>query len=144
MILITGANGQLGYEFKKLFDNLGKEYIGTDREDLDITNIDAIRKFIKNKNINIIINCAAYNDVDRAEDEKDLCRKLNTYAPRDLAIIAKEINADYITYSSDFIFDGKKCSPYTEKDTPNPFSVYSLTKLEGEREVQKYGIKVLF
>ena len=137
MILITGANGQLGYDFQRLFDEIKEEYIATDVNDLDITDIKKVREFVQNKNISLIINCAAYNNVDKAEDEIELCRKLNTYAPRDLAIIAKEIGVDYITYSTDFVFDGKKKMPYTEEDIPNPLSVYGKTKLEGEKEVLK-------
>ena len=135
MILITGANGQLGYDFQRLFDEIKEEYIATDVNDLDITDIEKVREFVRNKIISLIINCAAYNNVDKAEDEFELCRKLNTYAPRDLAIVANEIEADYITYSTDFVFDGKKRSPYTEEDIPNPLSIYGKTKLEGEREV---------
>ena len=137
MILITGANGQLGYDFQRLFDELKEEYIATDRDDLDITDIEKVREFVKDKNITLIINCAAYNNVDKAEDEPELCKKLNTYAPRDLAIVAKEIGADYITYSTDFVFDGEKKAPYTEEDIPNPLSIYGKSKYEGEKEVFK-------
>ena len=137
MILITGANGQLGYDFQRLFKEKKKDFIVTDIAELDITDINKIREFVKNKNIHLIINCAAYNNVDKAEDEVETCTKLNTYAPRDLAIVAKEIGADYITYSTDFVFDGKKRIPYTEEDVPNPLSVYGKTKLEGEKEVFK-------
>ena len=137
MILITGANGQLGYDFQRLFDELKEEYIATDRDDLDITDIEKVREFVKDKNITLIINCAAYNNVDKAEEEPEICKKLNTYAPRDLAIVAKEIGADYITYSTDFVFDGKKKAPYTEEDIPNPLSVYGRSKYEGEKEVFK-------
>lgn len=137
MILITGAKGQLGYDFQRLFDELKKEYIATDRDELDITDIEKVREFVKDKNITLIINCAAYNNVDKAEDEPELCKKLNTYAPRDLAIVAKEIGADYITYSTDFVFDGEKKVPYTEEDIPNPLSAYGKSKYEGEKEVFK-------
>lgn len=135
MILITGANGQLGHDLQRILDERKEEYVATDRETLDITNIDMVREFVKDKNISLIINCAAYNNVDKAEDEVELCKMLNTYAPRDLAIVAKEIGVDYITYSTDFVFDGKKKLPYTEEDTPNPLSVYGKTKYEGEKEV---------
>ncbi|NME35235.1 MULTISPECIES: dTDP-4-dehydrorhamnose reductase [Fusobacterium] len=137
MILITGANGQLGFDFQRLFKEKNIEYIATDVNDLDITDIEKVRAFVKNKNISLIINCAAYNNVDKAEDEIELCTKLNTYAPRDLAIVSKEIGAEYITYSTDFVFDGKKNSPYTEEDIPNPLSVYGKTKYLGEQEVLK-------
>lgn len=137
MILITGANGQLGYDYQRLFDEIKEEYIATDRDDLDITDIEKVREYVKDKNITLIINCAAYNNVDKAEDEPELCKKLNTYAPRDLAIVAKEIGADYITYSTDFVFDGEKKTPYTEEDSPKPLSVYGKSKYEGEKEVFK-------
>ena len=137
MILITGSKGQLGYDFQRLFDEIDEKYIATDRDDLDITNIEKVREFVKEKNITLIINCAAYNNVDKAEEEPEICKKLNTYAPRDLAIVAKEIGADYITYSTDFVFDGKKKAPYTEEDIPNPLSVYGRSKYEGEKEVFK-------
>ena len=135
MILITGAKGQLGYDFQRLFDEIDEKYIVTDRDDLDITDIEKVREFVKDKNITLIINCAAYNNVDKAEDEVELCKKLNTYAPRDLATVAKEIEAEYITYSTDFVFDGEKKASYTEVDTPNPLSVYGKSKYEGEKEV---------
>lgn len=135
MILITGAKGQLGYDFQRLFDKIKEEYIATDRDKLDITDIEKVREFVKDKNIILIINCAAYNNVDKAEDEPELCKKLNTDAPRDLAIVANEIRADYITYSTDFVFDGEKKTPYTEEDTPNPLSVYGKSKYDGEKEV---------
>lgn len=137
MILITGANGQLGYDFQRLFDTLKENYIKTDKESLDITDINKIREFVKNKNITLIINCAAYNEVDKAEDEIEECKKLNTSAPKNLAIIANEMGADYITYSTDFVFDGKKKTPYTEDDLVNPLSIYGETKYEGEKEVFK-------
>ena len=137
MILIIGAKGQLGYDFQRLFDKLKEEYIATDRDDLDITDIEKVREFVKDKNIALIINCAAYNNVDKAEDEPELCKKLNTYVPRDLAIVAKEIGADYITYSTDFVFDGEKKAPYTEEDISNPLSIYGKSKYEGEKEVFK-------
>ncbi|MFR8990201.1 MAG: dTDP-4-dehydrorhamnose reductase [Fusobacterium sp.] len=137
MILITGAKGQLGYDFQRLFDELKEEYIATDRDELDITDIKKVREFVKDKNITLIINCAAYNNVDKAEDEPELCKKLNTYVPRDLAIVAKEIGAEYITYSTDFVFDGEKKAPYIEEDIPKPLSIYGKSKYEGEKEVFK-------
>ncbi|WP_432204654.1 dTDP-4-dehydrorhamnose reductase [Cetobacterium somerae] len=135
MILITGANGQLGYDFQRIFKERNLDFIATDYKELDITNIEAVREFVKDKNINIIINCAAYNNVDKAEEEKEMCYKLNAAAPRDLALVAKEIGADYITYSTDFVFDGSKNTPYTEEDIPKPLSVYSEAKAEGEKLV---------
>ncbi|MGL5203407.1 dTDP-4-dehydrorhamnose reductase [Cetobacterium sp.] len=135
MILITGANGQLGHDFSRIFKEKDLDFIATDYKELDITNIDAVREFVKGKEIKLIINCAAYNNVDKAEEESEMCYKLNAYAPRDLAIVAKEIGAEYVTYSTDFVFNGEKKSPYTEEDEVSPLSVYSKAKAEGERLV---------
>ena len=135
MILITGANGQLGHDLQKILKKENKDFIATDYKELDITNVNDIKNFIKGKDIKLIINCAAYNNVDKAEEESELCYNLNAYAPRDLSQIAKEIGAEYITYSTDFVFDGRKRSPYTEEDTPNPLSVYSKSKALGEKLV---------
>ncbi len=135
MILITGANGQLGHDFQRIFKERNLDFIATDYKELDITDIDAVREFVKDKDISLIINCAAYNNVDKAEEEVEMCYKLNAYAPRDLALVAKEIGADYITYSTDFVFDGSKKTPYIEEDTPAPLSVYSQAKAEGEKLV---------
>lgn len=135
MILLTGANGQLGTDFKKLFDIKSIEYIATDYLELDITNIDAIRMFVKDKNITSIINCAAYNDVDKAESEIDKANLLNRDAPKLLATVASEINAIFTTYSTDFVFDGTKGRSYTEEDKPNPISVYADSKYQGEKSV---------
>lgn len=135
MILITGGNGQLGHDFQRIFRDKNISFISTDHRELDITNIEEVRNFVKDKNIDLIINCAAYNNVDRAEEEKEDCYKLNAYGPRDLALVAKEIEADFVTYSTDFVFDGKKNEPYVEEDETNPLSVYSEAKREGEKLV---------
>lgn len=135
MILLTGANGQLGTDFKKLFDMKNISYIATDYMDLDITDVDTVRDFVKNKKITHIINCAAYNNVDKAEEEKELCHKLNTEAPKYLAMVAKEIGAIFVTYSTDFVFGGEKRMPYTEEDKTNPLCTYAKSKAEGEKAV---------
>ena len=136
MILITGANGQLGYDFQRLFDSLEVKYIATDVADFDITNEKSIDDFfLKYNNISLIINCAAYNDVDKAESEPDFCMLLNSRAPFNLAKKAKEIGATFVTYSTDFVFDGDIRDPYTEEDIPNPPSVYAKSKRMGEEAV---------
>jgi len=148
MILLTGANGQLGQDFQKLFANLGINYLATDYiavngcEALDITDKDEVRNFVKGKNIDIIINCAAYNDVDKAEVEKEKAFLINTYAPQYLAEIAKEIDAVYVTYSTDFVFDGEKKNPYLEEDQTNPLGVYGQSKAQGEKAVLDVDNKV--
>ena len=136
MILITGANGQLGYDFQRLFDSLEVKYIATDVVDFDITNEKSIDDFfLKHNNISLIINCAAYNDVDKAETDSDFCMLLNSRAPLNLAKKAKEIGATFVTYSTDFVFDGDIRDPYTEEDMPNPPSVYAKSKRMGEEAV---------
>ena len=136
MILITGANGQLGYDFQRLFDSLEVKYIATDVADFDITNEKSIDDFfLKHNNISLIINCAAYNDVDKAETDSDFCMLLNSRAPLNLAKKAKEIGATFVTYSTDFVFDGDIRDPYTEEDMPNPPSVYAKSKRMGEEAV---------
>ena len=137
-VLLTGANGQLGQGFQKLFDKLGVKYIATDYQELDITNKEKVRKYIENNNFTIVINCAAYNNVDKAEEEVEKCYALNTYAPKNLAEICKEKNIIFVTYSTDFVFDGEKEIPYTEEDIPNPLSIYSKSKLEGEKYSLEY------
>lgn len=136
-ILLTGSNGQLGYDFKKLFDSLKIEYIATDYQELDITNNESLEYFFaENKDFTHIINCAAYNDVDKSEKDEKV-KLLNTTAPYKLAEFAKKIDAVYVTYSTDFVFDGDKREPYTEEDTPNPLSEYGKSKYEGEKSVLK-------
>lgn len=136
-ILLTGSNGQLGYDFKKLFDSLKIEYIATDYQELDITDNKSLDEFFdKNKDFTHIINCAAYNDVDKAETDEKV-KLLNITAPYKLAEFAKKIDAVYVTYSTDFVFDGQKKESYTEEDIPNPLSEYGKSKYEGEKSVLK-------
>ena len=143
MILITGANGQLGYDFQRLFDSLKIKYIATDIVDFDITDEKSIDDFfLKYSNISLIINCAAYNDVDKAESEIDLCNKLNAEAPLNLAKKAKGIGAIFVTYSTDFVFGGDLKNPYAEEDMPNPPSIYAKSKRLGEISVLEEYEKV--
>ena len=143
MILITGANGQLGYDFQRLFDSLGTKYIATDIANFDITDTKSIDDFFSiHSNISLIINCAAYNDVDKAESEIELCNKLNAEAPVNLAKKAKEIGAIFVTYSTDFVFGGDLKNPYAEEDMPNPPSIYAKSKRLGEISVLEEYEKV--
>ena len=143
MILITGANGQLGYDFQRLFDSLEIKYITTDIADFDITDTKSIDDFFSiHDNISLIINCAAYNDVDKAESEIELCNLLNTEAPFNLAKKAKEIGAIFVTYSTDFVFYGDIKNSYTEEDIPNPPSIYAKSKRLAEISVLEEYEKV--
>lgn len=136
-VLLTGADGQLGNDFKKLFEEKGISYTATDYNNLDITDTVQMEAFFsKNDKFTHIINCAAYNDVDKAETDENVFL-VNTEAPAILAGFAKKINADYITYSTDFVFDGEKNSPYTEEDAAAPLSKYGKSKREGEKVVLK-------
>lgn len=126
-ILVTGANGQLGTELKKLLPDA----VFTDVAELDITNLEAVKHFVTNNNIETIINCAAYTAVDKAEDDVELVQKINEDGPRNLALSGAKI----IHISTDYVFDGKNYQPYLPEDTANPVSVYGRTKRAGELAV---------
>ncbi len=137
-ILVTGGNGQLGSELKELASNFPEyDFLVTDVFDLDIRAHDEVRKFIERNNINVIINCAAYTAVDKAESEPELSDAINHLAVANFAQIAKEYSIKLIHISTDYVFDGTSFKPYTETDTPNPKSVYGKTKLDGELSMQK-------
>ena len=134
-ILLTGSNGQLGHDFKKIFDKKNIEYIATDYKELDITNDEDLNKFFQeNEGITHVINCAAYNDVDKAETDKKVWL-LNAEAPEKLAEFSKKIGAIFVTYTTDFVFDGEKSSPYVEDDKTNGISEYGKSKAQGEKDV---------
>jgi dTDP-4-dehydrorhamnose reductase len=134
-ILLTGSNGQLGHDFKKIFDRKNIEYIATDHKELDITNDEDLNRFFQeNEGITHVINCAAYNDVDKAETDKKVWL-LNAEAPKKLAEFSKKIGAIFVTYTTDFVFDGEKNSPYMEDDKTNGISEYGKSKAQGEKDV---------
>jgi len=134
-ILITGAKGQLGQAFQKKFEQLNIQYIAKGSKELDITKIDQLRNVVKNeKEITHIINCAAYNHVDKAEEEWEKAYQINGLGVRNLSIISNEINAELIHYSTDYVFSGKK-GEYTIYDTPDPINRYGESKALGEREI---------
>lgn len=137
-ILITGCNGQLGNELQLLEKNYPKHtFFNTDVNELDITDAAAIGRYVDSNNIDIIINCAAYTAVDKAESNKELCKALNAEAPAYLAEAVAKRNGWMIQVSTDYVFDGTKCTPYVETDTPCPNSVYGSTKLDGEIAVER-------
>ena len=141
-ILITGADGQLGMEFKSLpIDDLDDNFIFTSSKELDITNHKIVRKFILHKKINVIINCAAYTLVDKAEIEPNKADQINHQAVANLAQIAKDLFVKLIHISTDYVFDGNKSSPYVESDPTNPQTVYGKTKLNGEKAIIKTNPK---
>ena len=137
-ILVTGGNGQLGSELKEIAHNYQDyNFLFTDVSDLDITNHDEVRAFIECNNINLIINCAAYTAVDKAESEPELSDAINHLAVANFAQIVNENNIKLIHISTDYVFDGTNNKPYLETDTPNPKSVYGETKLDGELAMRK-------
>ena len=136
-ILVTGASGQLGYDMIKLLKSENIDYLATDRDSLQITDKEQVFKVIKNYNPDVIIHCAAYTAVDRAEDEKELCHSVNTLGTSYIAQVCNEINAKMIYISTDYVFDGQGIKPFEVTDTPNPINFYGKTKYEGELEVQK-------
>lgn len=143
-ILITGANGQLGNEMRKLASHTkDNNYFLTDVAELDITNLVAIRKYVKEQNINIIVNCAAYTNVDKAEDDFAMADLINNKAVENLAIACKEANATLIHVSTDYVFQGDKNLPCKEDEPTSPLGVYGKTKLAGEQSIQKVGCNFL-
>lgn len=134
-ILVTGSNGQLGQSFRKISANYEHEFVFTDVEELDITNEEQIDNYLSNKDLDCLINCAAYTAVDKAENDYDLALLLNTQAPYLLAKYTKKYKIRFIHISTDYVFDGKSSTPYTPQSIPNPKSVYGNTKLQGEKKI---------
>jgi dTDP-4-dehydrorhamnose reductase len=131
-ILVTGANGQLGSELRELCVNYPYSFFFTDKDELDITDFNALKSFVDEKCINSIINCAAYTAVDKAQSDKESANIINHLAIKYLAQIAKEKEIKLVHISTDYVFDGKNYRPYLESDSVNPQSVYGQTKLDGE------------
>lgn len=138
-ILVTGANGQLGSEIKRISAHYEDSYkfFFTDVAELDITDPKAIDKFIGENNIRYIINCAAYTAVDKAEDDIDLCYKINRDAVKNLGVAATKHKAKVIHVSTDYVYDGTASAPYIETDAVNPQSVYGKSKLAGEEALMQ-------
>lgn len=139
-ILITGADGQLGCELRSITGERDDFHcFFTDRQDLDITDPEAVENFISANSITKIINCAAYNNVDGAETDTDNAIRINVNGPMNLAATAARHGIYLIHISTDFVFDGTRTSPYHESDRPAPLSEYGRTKLAGEIAVKRSG-----
>ena len=137
-ILVTGAYGQLGNEVRILSANYPQyNFMFTDVDSLDITDKNELIDFVTGNDIRYIINCAAYTAVDKAEDDAELCEKINATAVKNLGIAAAEVGAGIIHVSTDYVFDGTSCRPYTEDMPTKPCSVYGKTKLKGEKNLLK-------
>ena len=137
-VLITGANGQLGHEMRNVLDGDDRfEAIFTDVAELDICDAEAVNRAVADNRVDYIVNCAAYTQVDKAEDNVELCRKINATAVENLARAAAACGARMIHVSPDYVFNGRGYRPYTEDMTPDPQSVYGSTKLEGEQALMR-------
>lgn len=143
-ILVTGANGQLGNEMQVLAkENLQHTYFFTDVQELDICDEQAVYAYVSEHKIDVIVNCAAYTAVDKAEDDAEFCDKLNNVAPGYLARAAQANRAAMIQVSTDYVFDGTAHIPYTEDQPTCPTSVYGSTKLAGEQNVMNHCEKAM-
>ncbi len=138
-ILVTGANGQLGNEMRRVAKESSSIFIFTDIDELDITDSAAISKIVRENSVDVIVNCAAYTNVDKAEDDVELADLLNNRAVRNLAEAAAKAEATLIHISTDYVFDGTAHVPYTEECESAPIGVYGVTKLAGEKAVEKSG-----
>jgi dTDP-4-dehydrorhamnose reductase len=138
-IMLTGKNGQLGWELQRSLMPLGR-VVALGRADLDLAEPDSIRKTVRAVRPDVIVNAAAYTAVDKAEQEPDVAMAVNGVAPCVLAEEAKRVGAALVHYSTDYVFDGDKSSPYTEDDAPNPLNVYGRTKLVGEQAIEAAGV----
>lgn len=139
-ILVTGANGQLGNEMRIVSQGSKDKYIFTDVAELDITNLEAIRTKVKEEEVKVIINCAAYTNVDKAEEDVEFCELLNATAPENLAIAMKEVDGLLVHISTDYVFGGDPYNtPCKEDQTGTPTGVYGKSKLHGEQNIQKVG-----
>lgn len=142
-VLITGANGQLGNEMRRLGAVSPNEYLFTDVAELDITDKAAVAEFVKSNNVEIIVNCAAYTNVDKAEDDKATAELINATAVRNLAEAVKAVDGTLFHVSTDYVFGSEGNTPRTEDMPTNPLGVYGKTKLHGEQAIAEVGAKAI-
>lgn len=141
-VLLTGKNGQIGSELRRCLSSLG-DVVAVGRDDLNLADTRAVHQLVRQLRPQLIVNAAAYTAVDRAEEECDLARKMNSEVPAVLAEDAKKLGAMLVHYSTDYVFDGVKNVPYEETDPPNPINLYGETKLAGEQAIRQVGIPYL-
>lgn len=141
--LLTGAKGQLGKEFEKALSELRVELLALDRQSLDITNFQQVMNIFKDYKPHVVINCAAYNFVDKAEEEFEKALQVNCLGVVNLTLACAEVKALLVHYSTDYVFDGQKEGLYTEEDKPNPLNKYALSKYLGELQVKNIWDKSL-
>lgn len=141
-ILVTGANGQLGNEMRIVAKNSADNYIFTDVAELDITNAEAVEKMVMDNDVKVIVNCAAYTNVDKAEDDSEFAEILNAKAPKNLAVAMKKNDGLLVHMSTDYVFGGtKNNTPCKENEPANPTGVYGVTKLHGEQAIIASGCR---
>ncbi len=141
--LILGANGQLGKQFAKDLTSRNEPVIAPDEKDCDITSVDILSRFIDSVKPSVIINCAAYNAVDLAEQQSDIAYLINSTSVKNIATLCSEKKIFFVHYSSDYVFDGSKGNLYNENDAPNPLNIYGKSKRAGEAAVLLSGEKYL-
>ncbi len=142
-VLVTGSTGQLGGELQKIAHNYHCDFVFTTTQDLDLKDMPHVSDFIRYEGFDWIINTAAYTAVDKAEEEKDEAFLINSMAVFNMIQAAEWIGAKFIHISTDYVFDGRKSTPYTEQDEINPQSVYAQSKAEGEKYVLKYNFGIV-
>ena len=142
-ILVTGANGQLGNEMRRISAGSRDHYIFTDVAELDITDASAVSDMVKGNDVEVIVNCAAYTNVDKAEDDEATADLLNNVAVRNLAEAAAAADALLIHVSTDYVFSGNGCTPYTEDSPVEPLGAYGRTKLAGEKSLAASGCRYM-
>ncbi len=135
-VLVTGVKGQLGYDVVNELEKRGHVAIGTDVDNMDITNKEQVEAVIKEANPDAVIHCAAYTAVDLAEDNIDLCRRINADGTRNIALVCKELDIKMIYISTDYVFDGEGTHFWQPDDERHPLNVYGQTKYEGELAVE--------
>lgn len=135
-VLVTGVKGQLGYDVAGELQRRGLEAVGVDIEEMDITDAESVRRVIGEANVDAVIHCAAYTAVDAAEDNEEVCRRVNVDGTQNIADVCKELDIKMIYISTDYVFSGDGERPWEPEDERNPKSVYGVTKYEGELAVQ--------
>jgi len=142
--LVVGAKGQLGQEFVKRLEKEGREFLALPRDKLDVSNLKQVLRVFEEYRPDVVINCSAYNLVDKAEEEKEIAYKTNVIGPKNLAFACERYRAFLVHYSTDYVFDGKKEALYIEEDRPNPLNEYAKSKYLGEvfvkEETERYLI----
>lgn len=136
-VLVTGAKGQLGHDVMNELAKRGHEGVGVDVQEMDITDPEAVDKVITEAKVDSVIHCAAYTAVDNAEDQADICRRVNAYGTENIAKVCKKLDIPMLYLSTDYVFDGEGTRPWEPDDKRDPLNVYGQTKYEGELAIEE-------